>query len=199
MDERLERKYKRVLQILPDVAECAGGRLVLVGGTALALFHLHHRISIDLDFVPLSGGDLEAKEKLKGCLSRRGYRTARSAYPNQFVIQFEDSSIKVEVFEPEKPVRRHHAHSLGIASLRVADLDELMAMKEEAFKERRAARDLYDIVFILKAQKAGFGKIRKLLASHPTVEGLDEMEDMTLSAEDYAFFKKVLSECSLPK
>lgn len=196
MDERLERKYKRVLQILPDVAECAGGRLVLVGGTALALFHLNHRISIDLDFVPLAGGDVEAKEKLKGCLSRRGYRTARAAYPNQFVIQFEDASIKVEVFEPEKPVRRHRAHALGVSSLLVADLNELLEMKEAAFKERRAARDLYDLVFILKAQKAGFGKIRKLLARHPAIEGLDEMEGMALKAEDYAFFKKVMSECS---
>ena len=90
MDEQFNRKYKKVLEILPDVAACAQGKLVLVGGTALALFYLKHRVSVDLDFVPVEGDEVKLKEALKGCLTSKGYRTTPGAFKNQFVVQFED-------------------------------------------------------------------------------------------------------------
>ncbi len=49
MDTKFALKYGRIKQILNDVAGCAAQQLVLVGGTALALFYLHHRVSVDLD------------------------------------------------------------------------------------------------------------------------------------------------------
>src|SRR4030042_4198513 len=100
MDDTYKRKYDRLLDILEDVAECAGDGLALAGGTALALFYLKHRVSVDLDFIPIAGNEAALKEALKGCLSKKGYRTQRGAYTNQFMVQFEDTTIKVEIFRP---------------------------------------------------------------------------------------------------
>lgn len=64
------------MESIEDVAECVDGELILIGGTALALFYLKHRVSIDLDFVPVKQNTEDtAKEKLKGALSKKGYRT----------------------------------------------------------------------------------------------------------------------------
>src|SRR3990167_9158508 len=105
MDERSNRKYRRILEIMRDVAGCVDQKMILVGGTALALFYLKHRVSVDLDFVPVGGDETKLKEALKGCLSKRGYRAITGAFQNQFVVQFEDTSIKVEVFEPERKIK----------------------------------------------------------------------------------------------
>ena len=67
MDEKLQKKYGRVLDILSNVAVCADGKLILIGGTALSLFYLKHRISVDIDLVPIEGKEKELKEQVKGC------------------------------------------------------------------------------------------------------------------------------------
>jgi predicted nucleotidyltransferase component of viral defense system len=198
MDERFHLKYRRLLEILPDVAECANGRLVLVGGTALAVFHLEHRISVDLDFVPLDGkgDDVALKEALKGCLTRKGYRTGRAAYPNQFVVQFEDTSIKMEIFVPRRKVERFGEHAFGNAKLPVASVEEILEMKKESYADRIEARDLFDIVFILKERNAGFGIVRELLARCGLPKNAEGLRDIALSDADYEFFKKVVSNAS---
>ena len=104
MNEKFQLKYQKILDIMPDIAECANKELILIGGTALSLFHLKHRISVDLDFIPIKtngNSDVTLKERLKGCISKKGYRAQRSAYTNQFTIQFEETSIKVEILIPQ--------------------------------------------------------------------------------------------------
>ena len=121
MDSQLNRKYNRVLQIISDVAECADGQLILVGGTALALFHLEHRISVDLDFVPVKqspGEDEKLKQAVKGCLTKKGYRTMATRYPNQFVVQFDDMTIKIETFIPDEPLNGFIEKQVGMQSSR---------------------------------------------------------------------------------
>ncbi|VVB65694.1 Nucleotidyl transferase AbiEii toxin, Type IV TA system [Candidatus Gugararchaeum adminiculabundum] len=196
MDERFYSKYKRVLEILPDVAECTQKKFILVGGTALALFHLKHRISIDLDFVPLEGNAAKMKETLKGCLSRKGFRTSSGVYTNQFVIQFEDTSIKVEVFIPDYKIKKFDEHSFGNAKLRVASLDDIFEMKLQSYSERMEARDLYDIIFILKSKKQGFEKIRELIAKFGFPKNFGEIRNITLNEEDRDFFSKVIENAS---
>ena len=135
-------KYARILEILPSVAECTDGKLILVGGTALAIFHLKHRLSVDLDFATLGGDDAKAKEALKGCLSSKGVRAFRSRFSNQFVVHFEDTSIKVEVLPPSFKVKKAEWHSVGGSRLLVASLGDILRMKEAAYAEREEARDL---------------------------------------------------------
>lgn len=194
MDKQMERKYKRILEILPDVAECAQQKLILVGGTALAIFYLQHRISIDLDFVPFSGKDIELKEKLKGCLSKKGYRTSVGAYSNQFVINFEDTGVKVEVFQPEVMIKEFKKHPIKESEILVASLDEMLEMKMRTYEKRKEARDLYDIYCILKEKKADFGTLKELLKNGMPVN----MGDLTgmVKEREYGIFKKAVDDAS---
>ncbi|MEM2137509.1 MAG: nucleotidyl transferase AbiEii/AbiGii toxin family protein [Candidatus Anstonellaceae archaeon] len=71
----------------------------MVGGTALALFYLQHRVSLDLDFVPALGEDeVKLEETLKGCLSKKRCTTQRAKHWNQFIVQSNVTSVKIEVF-----------------------------------------------------------------------------------------------------
>ena len=196
MDESFNRRYKKVLEILPDVADCAKGNLVLVGGTALALFYLKHRISVDLDFVPVAGEATKLKEELKGCLSKKGYRTISGAYSNQFVVQFEDASIKVEVFESDRKIRCIEEHVFGGMKIKVASLDDILQMKLSAYSEREEARDLFDIFCMLKAKGSSFDMIKKLISRNGTPKNIDSIGAMALSPEDIAKFQEVISDAS---
>lgn len=196
MDEAFQRKYNRVLEALPDVAECAGKKLILVGGTALALFHLNHRISVDLDFVPLEGKDTQMKESLKGCLTKKGYRTQRAAHSNQFVIQFEDTAIKVEVFESAHAIKKVKEFEIGNSRILVASIEDILQMKLQAYADRLEARDLFDIVFILKEAGKGVGIVSDLIRSHGKPKNMDEIEGMVARKTDYGFFRKVVDDAS---
>lgn len=195
MRKTFYRKYSRVLEIMPDVTECIGGKLILVGGTALALFYLKHRASIDLDFVPISGSDTDAKERLKGCLSKKGYRTARGAYTNQFVIQFDDTSIKIEVFTPEK-IPAFKEHEIGNAKLKVATMDAILEMKRESYANRKAARDLFDMMMILRKKGESTGEIGTLLAEYGPPIDLEGIDDMAENEKDYRAFAEMVNNAS---
>ncbi len=196
MNERFHLKYKKILDILPDVAECTGDRLVLIGGTALALFHAKHRISVDLDFVALEGDESEAKEMLKGCMTKKGYKTQRSAFQNQFVIQFEDSAIKVEVLSREHKVKKIEKHPVGNAMLLVASAGDILELKKSSYSDRRAARDLFDIYFLLKDSGSGVDTLRGLVRLNGPPRDIEEMEGMVLEHDDYESFKKVVEDAS---
>ncbi len=196
MDSTFNRKYQKVLEILPDVAACAEGKLVLVGGTALALFYLKHRVSVDLDFVPVSGDDVRLKGELKGCLSKKGYRTTPGAYQNQFVVQFEDTGIKVEVFEPAHKIRRTTEHAVGISKILVASMDDIFDMKLLAYAERKEARDLFDIFCILKSKGLDFGPVRALISENGTPHNLEDVENMAMANADAAAFSKVVFDAA---
>jgi predicted nucleotidyltransferase component of viral defense system len=196
MKEAFELKYRKVLEILPDVAECANRDLVLVGGTALALFHLNHRVSVDLDFIPVKGNDEELKERLKGCLTKKGYTTQRAAHINQFVIQFENTGIKIEIFSPNTQIRRIEEHVYGNRLILVASVEDIMHLKQESYLDRRAARDLFDIVFILKDQGGDFSQISELIGKVGQPDDIQGIEAMVLKKEDYEFFRKVIKDAS---
>jgi predicted nucleotidyltransferase component of viral defense system len=196
MDETFYRKYKGVLEVLPDVAECAQGKLILVGGTALALFHLRHRISIDLDFVPAEGDEVEMKRMLKGCLSRKGYRTAAAAYSNQFVIQFEDTSIKVEVFSPERKVRVFEERNVGRAKIKVASLEGLLQLKMDSYANRREARDLFDIWSIMKGRGTKTSAVRKIIRKSGAPRNMEQLECIVVDGGKYELFRKDVETAS---
>ncbi len=196
MQEVFARKYKKVLEILPDVAQCADGKLVLVGGTALALFYLSHRHSIDLDFVPVSGSDIALKESLKGCLSKKGFRTSPGVFHNQFVVQFEDTSIKVEVFEPEEKINQVEERIYGGAKVKVASLEDIFRMKQSAYADRKEARDLFDIFCILKSKKENAALVKKLILQHGAPKNLQDIEEMAANPDEAAAFQEVVTHAS---
>ena len=193
MENIFQRKYRLATDILSDVADCAHGRLILVGGTALALFYLEHRVSVDLDFVPVSGDDAKEKEALKGCLSKKGYRTQRARFSNQFIVQSESTSVKVEVFTPEEKVRKTEKRILGGRELMVASLDDLLRMKAEAYSNRRKSRDLFDVVAILQKEGRDLSLAEKLIAEHGRPDDSGELEQMDPDEAVLSSFRKVLA------
>ena len=142
------QKYQRILESIEDIADATKEKLILVGGTALAIFYLNHRASQDLDFMPLKGDDAKMNEWFKGQLSKKGFKTLRSTYTNMFVVQFDDTSIKVELFFPTPKPAKIEKMPVGRTTMLVASLDDLLTMKTHAYRERKEARDLYDVVSI---------------------------------------------------
>ncbi len=199
MREAFERKYRRVLEILPDLAQAAEDRLVLVGGTALAVFYLQHRTSVDVDFVPTKEPDYKMKEMLKGALSAKGYRTQRSAYANQFVVRFEDTAIKVEVFEPEYKIRKIERHEIRGRELQVASMEDIFRMKKQAYKDRHAARDLFDLYCMARRDGNGEEIVWQMIKKSGSPERLEEFGYMVAKPADYEEFLKVIRSCSLTK
>ena len=193
MDQLSVARYNKVLEVLPDVAECAHSELILVGGAALALFHLKHRISVDLDFVPASGDEVKRKEALKGCLTKGGYRTTVGAFKNQFVVLFEDTGIKVGVFRPERKIASIESRTFGGVKIEVASLDDIFDMKLSAYSDRREARDLFDIFSILKRRGEGFGALKKLIAEKGAPKNMDEVRSLAVNRTDVDELEKVIS------
>jgi predicted nucleotidyltransferase component of viral defense system len=195
MENVFQRKYGLAKRILADVADCASCQLVLVGGTALALFYLQHRVSVDLDFVPLRGQDVaEAKQALKGCMSKKGYTTQTARWHNQFVVWSETTSIKVEVFTPDEKISKTERLLMGEKEILVASLDDLLRMKALAFSQRGKARDLFDVVAILlkTGQSPSFAK--ELVKKRGVPEDVAELEQMAPDENVFAEFKKVIGE-----
>ena len=192
MDEAFARKYKRALEVLPDVAGCAGGRLALVGGTALALFHLEHRVSVDLDFVPLEGDAVKHKEELKGCLTRKGYRASVGAFKNQFVVQFEDTAVKIEVLE-KAALKKVDEFAFGGETVRVASIQDVLEMKRGAYAERREARDLFDVYCILRKKGGSLAELGRLIAEFGKPVNLGDVRGMAVRREDAEGFEKAVS------
>ena len=195
MDSVFERKYALAKAILSDVADCIGCRLILVGGTALALFHLQHRVSVDLDFVPLSGDDVAAaKQALKGCMSKKGYVTQRARWHNQFIVQSENTSIKVEVFTPDEKIAKTEKLLIGEKDILVASLDDLLKMKALAFSERGKARDLFDVVAILRKTGKSLSSAEEMVKKRGIPEDVAELEQMAPDKAVLAAFYKVIGK-----
>lgn len=196
VDNAFFKKYSRILESIEDVAECVDGELILIGGTALALFYLKHRVSIDLDFVPVNQNTEDtAKEKLKGALSKKGYRTQRTTYANQFIVQFEDCSVKVEIFTPEREIKQIQEFSLGSKKIKVASIEDLLAMKQDAYYQRLEARDLYDIVFLLKKLNRDPTSLIRLLLSYGKPKNISDLQNM-VSQSQFLIFEEVLKNAT---
>jgi len=196
MNETFKIKYRKLLEILPDVAQCAGEKLVLVGGTALSLFYFNHRLSIDLDFVPIEGDETMHKEMLKGCLSKKGYRTIIGAFKNQFIIQFEDVSTKIEIFKPNQKIKKVEKKIFGGTELLVASLEDILKMKIDAYKERKEARDAFDIYFILKSKEESLDELYSLLRKFGKPKNIELLSLLVLDKNEIKLFKKVVDDAS---
>jgi len=169
---------------------------MLVGGTALAVFYLNHRVSVDLDFMPLSEKEEEAKKRFKGALSTAGYTTLRTAFTNTFVLQFENASVKVEIFVPDRKLTGFEEHKVGSAIMRVATLGDLLEMKKDAYFGRKKARDIFDVFAILRKLNAGYGEVKEILKKYGKPDDLEELRAMIIDTECFADFEKVLEDAS---
>lgn len=126
----------------------------LSGGTALAAYHLNHRISDDLDF--FSFEELEKiflhgfTEKLKSIIGADSVRFERLYDRNQFFYKFNSEELKVEFskypfYQLENPMIKD--------GIKIDGLRDIAANKLMALLDRFDPKDFVDLYFIFKKIK----------------------------------------------
>jgi hypothetical protein len=129
-----------------------GQRFWLTGGTALAAFYFHHRVSDDLALFTLDETALTAIiQPLHDIAAELGYgltTTRLSDYFLQAVLTGEGSSLKLDLVRDVEPQfrERHICDEIVVDSL-----DNIAANKVTAILGRADVKDFVDLYFILQA------------------------------------------------
>ena len=179
-------------------AEKALDNLVFCGGTMLRLCHELDRYSVDLDFWLLKGELKDLFENIKKPLDE--HFVLRKSILSKDAILFEYKSpgyqraLKFEVKIPkgkvdyEKKIAYSKHHSVQVL-LNAATLEQMMKDKVEAFIDRRAIRDAFDIEFLarrgidLPDNKNNLEKAEKILKKF-------KAKDFTISLGSLLEFQK---------
>ncbi len=136
--------------------------LYFIGGTALA-YHLHHRISEDIDIVSptklpyrviestmLSLGAIKEKDIHESALRINGLN------PSEYMLKFLLDDVKVEFFSASTEIMKNIINDAtveiyGQTNIKMLDLKTISKLKLLALLNRVKARDIYDINEIVKA------------------------------------------------
>jgi len=130
-----------------------GQRFFLTGGTALAAFHLHHRLSDDLDLFTLDDLALEAAvrpiETIAFDLECTLQRTRVSQYFQQFLLTHprHETPLKIDMVRDFGPQYGERFIRDGII---VDALDNIAANKVTSLFGRADIKDFVDLYFILQ-------------------------------------------------
>lgn len=137
-------------------------KFYLTGGTALSVFYLHHRLSIDLDFFsdkPFSYEELTIfLNKIKGEFNLQEIPAVKIFDRWQFTVEAKEP-VKLEFvyFNHEKkrlkPLEKH-------MDIFVDSLDDIAANKTLAYFDRNEPKDLFDLYYLIN--KSGFSVSRLL-------------------------------------
>ncbi len=194
--DKIEAKQRRVIELLPYLSKCVAGRAVMVGGTALRLFYLNHRSSIDIDFAIEKEPDGFCKD-IKGCLSKMGFEAKKTTYTNVFTVNFPETAVRIEVFVPSAKIKETISVDLEGTELKVASLPSLLELKLASYHDRRLFRDLFDIWAILRHEKLPMDRLKEvLLKSGPPVDEISELKMMNILDTDMAEFLEVMKHAS---
>jgi hypothetical protein len=142
-------------------AQPAAQAFVLTGGTALAAFHLEHRLSEDVDLfavAPLSDAELKHSEILE-----LGFQAAQDAgvalgaivesrapsahFHQVFLMRRDEPRLKIDLVRDPGP---QFGEPLNVAGVRVDSLLNIAVNKVTALS-RLAARDYVDLFFLTQA------------------------------------------------
>lgn len=137
-------------------------KFYLTGGTALSVFYLNHRLSIDLDFFsdkPFFYNELtffidQVKEKF----NLREIPAVKIFDRWQFTIEGKEL-VKLEFvyFNHEKKRLKPLGKNMGIF---IDSLDDIAANKTLAYFDRNEPKDLFDLYYLIN--KSGFSVLRLL-------------------------------------
>lgn len=135
----LPAKTLEALKTLKNVPEL--NQFALVGGTALAL-HWGHRISVDLDFFSPSVFD---PDKIISALNNAG--KLHIADKNHYSVFATFNDVKLDLI---KTPYTWFSEPPLIDGFRIAELDDIAALKMNALYGRGVKKDFYDFYFLLK-------------------------------------------------
>lgn len=132
----------------------------LTGGTALAAYYLHHRLSDDLDFFSFDEGDrifLHAfAERIKTEIGAESARYERLHDRSQYFFNVGPDEFKVEFSRyPFKQLE----NAESVSGLKVDSFRDIAANKLMALLDRFDPKDFADLFFILK--KTRLADVRK--------------------------------------
>jgi hypothetical protein len=134
-------------------ATSTGQSFFLTGGTALAAFYLHHRVSVDLDLftldeLALRESDIIVPQLASALGCRIGY-SRRTEYFRQFLLEPADGEpLKIDLVHDVGPQFGEHVQANGII---VDSIENIGANKLTAILGRTEPKDFVDLYFILSA------------------------------------------------
>jgi Nucleotidyl transferase AbiEii toxin, Type IV TA system len=130
-----------------------GQDFFLTGGTALAAFHLHHRVSVDLDLFTLD--DLALREgevlvpQLAADLKCHVARARRTEHYCEFLLEpGEGQALKVDLVRDVGPQYGEH---IKVGDVIVDSVENIGANKLTAILGRTEPKDFVDLYSILRA------------------------------------------------
>lgn len=147
--------------------------LYFIGGTALA-YHLHHRISEDIDIISLtklpyrfvesailSLGAIKQKDIHESALRINGLN------PNEYMLKFLLDDVKVDFFAASTQIMKEIIDEAKIeiyeqTNIKMLDLKTISKLKLLALLNRVKARDIYDVNEIVKADILSLEEILSL-------------------------------------
>lgn len=131
----------------------AGPSFFLTGGTALAAFHLYHRLSVDLDLFTLD--DLAMREakvlipQLATDLQCRVSRARQTAHFGQYLLEPETGDpLQIDLVRDFGPQYGQH---IQVGDVTVDSIENIGANKLTAILGRTEPKDFVDLYFILQA------------------------------------------------
>jgi hypothetical protein len=134
-------------------ANTAGQHFYLTGGTALAAFHLHHRVSVDLDLFTLDDLALREADILLPQLAARincrlGAMRRTEHYREVFLEPETGDPLKIDLVRDFGPQYGEH---IKLGSVVVDSIENIGANKLTAILGRTEPKDFVDLYFILRA------------------------------------------------
>ncbi len=116
----------------------------LAGGTAVAV-HLGHRVSRDLDFFYHADAiDLDALARKLAAIGPLAVTTRASGTLNAVFSRTKVQFLHTDEISPQRLL----SEPVHVAGLRVAELDDLLAMKLKVVGDRGELRDYFDLMVI---------------------------------------------------
>lgn len=128
----------------------------LTGGTALAVFHLHHRESEDFDFFSVGEVDHTRANRVAGALAKAiGASVGESTQTfNRNIYKFlrDGQPLKVEFnYYPHEPIERY----VKFGKLRIDSLYDIAVNKTFTIYQHARARDYVDLFLAMRKLKVG--------------------------------------------
>jgi predicted nucleotidyltransferase component of viral defense system len=148
MEQELTALQQNVLHEV--VANPALASFYLSGGTALSAFHLHHRLSDDLDFFCSEAVDIVAVRAFMQHLSKlfaaKELRYERLHDRHLYFLVTEGEELKMEFTQYSFPRLGDHE---VINGLKIDDLRDIATNKMMALLDRFDPKDFVDLYFLL--------------------------------------------------
>ena len=131
----------------------AGQRFYLTGGTALAAFYLHHRVSVDLDLFTLDDlalreADLLIPQLAAGLGCRLGAVRRTEHFREIFIEPESGDPLKIDLVRDFGPQYGEH---VSFGPVIVDSIENIGANKLTAILSRTEPKDFVDLYFILRA------------------------------------------------